>query len=239
LSGKFSLFTSFQLLVRIVFLPEQYSENMISNLTKKPDIIVVDDNLTFQKGLILLVTIDNVARVIGKASNGKEFIDLLSHLKPDIVLMDINMPQMNGMEATQKALEMIPDLKIIVTTMYGDEEYYYKMIGLGVKGFVLKSSGIDELEKAIQVVMKGESFFSAEMLKRIIVNFDRRNTNNPVENSGLTPLEAEVMQHICNGLTNEDIAQKMSIGIKTVKGHISSLLMKIGYISSSVSIQKD
>ena len=122
---------------------------MISNNKNTPDIIIVDDHLIFRQGLKSLITFENIANVIGEASNGKEFIELLSHLKPDLVLMDIDMPHMNGMEATRKALELIPDLKIIAFTMFGDEEYYYKMIDLGVKGFILKSSGINELEKAI------------------------------------------------------------------------------------------
>jgi DNA-binding NarL/FixJ family response regulator len=126
----------------------------------KPDIILVDDHLIFRQVLKSIINVENMATVIGEASDGEAFIKLLSHLKPDLVLMDIDMPQMNGMEATQKALELMPYLKIIAFTMFGDEEYYYKMINLGVKGFILKSSGINELEKAIRTVMKGESYFS-------------------------------------------------------------------------------
>src|SRR5512133_1655890 len=99
---------------------------------KKPDIIIVDDHLIFRQGLKSLINLENIATVIGEASNGLEFIELLSSLKPDVVLMDIDMPHMNGMEATKKALEVFPDLKIIAFTMFGDEEYYYKMIDLGV-----------------------------------------------------------------------------------------------------------
>ena len=201
---------------------------MISNMTKKPDIIIVDNNRTYRQGLIFLITIDNVASVIGKAANGTEFLELLTHLKPDLVLMDINMPQMDGIEATKKALEIMPDLKIIAFTMFGEEEYYYKMIELGVKGFILKSSGIDELEKAIQNVMKGESYFSDELLKKIIINFDRKNTNKSIENVGLNNMETEIMQHICHGFTHEEIAQKLSISLMTVKDHQSKLLEKIG-----------
>jgi len=201
---------------------------MISNMTKKPDIIIVDNNRTFRQGLIFLVTIDNVGTVIGKASNGEEFLELLSHLKPDLVLMDINMPQMDGIEATKKALEIMPDLKIIAFTMFGEEEYYYKMMELGVKGFILKSSGIDELEKAIQDVIKGESYFSEELLKKIIINFDRKTTNKSIENIGINDLEMEVMKHICQGCTHDEIAQKLSISLLTVKSHQSNLLEKIG-----------
>jgi len=193
---------------------------------KRPDIIIVDDHLIFRQGLKSLLTIEKIANVIGEASNGKEFIGLLSSQKPDLVLMDIDMPHMNGMEATQKALELLPDLKIIAFTMFGEEEYYYKMIDLGVKGFILKSSGIDELEKAIHEVLMGESYFSNELLRKIISNFGRKTSNKLVEDARLTAREMEVLQQICLGQTNEEIAIKLFISAKTVKSHRSNLLEK-------------
>lgn len=193
---------------------------------KKPTIIIVDDHLIFRQGLKTLFTVEDIATVIGEASNGIEFIELLSDFKPDLVLMDIDMPHMNGMEATQKALAMMPDLKIIAFTMFGDEDYYYKMVELGVKGFILKSSGINELEKAIHDVMDGESYFSNEVLRNIITNFGRKNAAKPTENAGLTDREMEVLQQICLGLNNEEIAQKLFISAKTVKSHRSNLLEK-------------
>ncbi len=195
---------------------------------KKPDIIIVDDHLIFRQGLKSLITIENIATVIGEASNGREFIELLPQYKPDLVLMDIDMPNMNGIEATRKALELMPDLKIIAFTMYGDEEYYYKMIDQGVMGFILKSSGIDELEKAIQVVMMGESYFSNELLRKIISNFSRKNTSKLSENIGLTKRELDVLHQICLGFNNKEIGQNLYISPKTVKSHRSNLLEKTG-----------
>jgi len=93
---------------------------VIFYIMKKPEIIIVDDHMIFRQGLKSLITVENFAAVIGEASNGNEFIELLSHLKPDLVLMDIDMPHMNGMEATQKALAIMPELKIIAFTMFGD-----------------------------------------------------------------------------------------------------------------------
>jgi DNA-binding NarL/FixJ family response regulator len=174
--------------------------------------------------------------VIAEASNGKEFIELLSHHNPDLVLMDIDMPHMNGMEATQKALELMPDLKIIIFTMFGDEEYYYKMIDLGVKGFILKSSGINELEKAIRDVMLGESYFSNELLRKIINNFGRKNSTKSSEIASLTDREMEILQQICLGLNNEEIAQKLFISPKTVKSHRSNLFEKTGCKNTPVLI---
>jgi len=212
---------------------------MIANQPKKPDIIIVDDNLNFRQGLIFLITIDNIANVIGKASNEKEFIKLLSQMKPDVVLMDINMLQKKGMEALLRGLEIMPDLKIIAFTMFGDEEYYFKMNELGVKGFLLKSGGINELEKAIENVMKGETYVSDQLLKKIIISFTRSNAVNYIENAGLTPIETQVIQLICQGLTNETIAQKLSADSQAVKDHKSNLLKKISSQYTSYDALKD
>ena len=127
---------------------------------KKPDVIIVDDHQTFRQSLASILNIENIANVIGEASDGLTFIKLLKHLKPDLVIMDIDMPVMNGMEATQKALELIPDLKIIAYTMSVNDECCKKMIALGVKGYLLKAFGINELEIAIQQVMMDENYFS-------------------------------------------------------------------------------
>jgi len=133
---------------------------MKSSFFKKPTIILVDDHLIFRQGLKSLITIEKLGDVIGEASDGKEFLELLTLPAPDLVLMDIDMPHMNGMEATQKALEKLPKLKIVVFSMFGDEEYFRKMVQLGVKGYILKSNGISEVEQAIQDVMNGKTYFS-------------------------------------------------------------------------------
>ncbi len=138
---------------------------MYFSFSKKPTIIIVDDHLIFRQSLKSLITVENIGNVIGEASDGREFIKLLSLPSPDLVLMDIDMPNMNGMEATQKALEILPDLKIIVFSMFGDEEYFKKMVELGVKGFILKSSGINEVENAIKEVMNGKTYFPESLPK--------------------------------------------------------------------------
>lgn len=193
---------------------------------EKPNIIIVDDHLIFRQGLINIMYTEDIATVIGDASNGKEFMELLTHLNPDLVLMDIDMPYMNGMEATRKALEINPELKIIAVTMFGDEEYYYKMIDLGVKGFILKTSGINEIEKAIHEVMMGESYFSNELLRKIINSIGREKKSKTTPKPLLSDRELEVLKLICNGDTTDEIAQKLFISPKTVKSHRSHLLEK-------------
>ena len=197
------------------------SDNLV-----KPKIIIVDDHLIFRQGLTSIITSENIATVVGEASNGIEFIELISKIKPDIVLMDIDMPHMNGLDATEKAMQLIPELKIIVFSMFSDEEYYHKMIERGVKGFILKTSGINELENAIHEVMRGESYFSNELLRKIISNFEHKNNSKFTKKEMLSEREIEVLQQICLGLSTDEIGEKLFISPKTVKTHKSNLLAK-------------
>jgi DNA-binding NarL/FixJ family response regulator len=199
---------------------------MSPHFNKKPDIIIVDDHLIFRQGLKSILALHNIANVIGEASNGSEFIRLLSDLKPDLVLMDIDMPTMNGIDATENAMILMPELKIIAFTMFSEEEYYYKMIDRGVKGFILKTYGINELQNAINKVMSGESYFSNELLMRIIKNFGQLNKIIPFKHDKLTPREIDVLQQICLGLSTDEIAEKLFISPRTVKSHKSNLLEK-------------
>ncbi|MGE5427071.1 MAG: response regulator transcription factor [Methylococcaceae bacterium] len=202
--------------------------------SSKPDIIIVDDNLNFRQGLIFLITIDNVANVIGKASNEKEFMKMLSHQEPDVVLIDISMLLKNEMEIAIRTFEMRPELKIIAFTMFGDEEYYFKLSNLGVKGFLLKSGGINELEKAIENVMKGETYVSDQLFKKIIINFIRSNPGNIIERAELEPAEKQIIDLTYQGMTNDAIAQSLFITSNEVKNYKSSLLRKI---STQYSLQ--
>ena len=170
---------------------------------KKPTIIIVDDNLTFRQSLILLITIENIASVIGKASNGIEFLELLAANKPDVVLMDIDMPEMNGIEASKKALEIMPDLKIIVFSMYGNEEYYSKMRDIGVKGYILKSCHIDEFENAIRDVMKGKNYFFTDLKIKNIKDKELKVVDRILsEDSDLTITEIKLIQNIYSKSSN-------------------------------------
>jgi DNA-binding NarL/FixJ family response regulator len=193
-----------------------------------PSLILVDDHLIFRQGLKTILTLGNTANVIGEASNGLEFLDLLKVHTPDLVFMDIDMPLMDGMEATQKALEIVPELKIIVLTMFSDEDYYYKMIDLGVKGFILKTSGSSDIEQGIKEVMMGKSYFSNEILRELILHFGRKNNGQNDLLPVLSQREMEVLKLICLGATSDEIAVDLSLSPKTVKTHRSNLLEKTG-----------
>ncbi len=191
-----------------------------------PKLYLVDDHLIFREGLRNLIEVEGIGQVVGEASNGQDFINNFESVTPDLVLMDISMPVMNGIEATKKALKTNPQIKIMALSMNGDEEYYYKMIEAGVKGFLLKDSGIREIEKAINAVIEGDSYFSNELLRRIITNLSKPINKKLANKELLSAREHEVLVEICNGLTNDEIAEKLFISSQTVKGHRSNLLSK-------------
>ncbi len=193
---------------------------------EKAKLFLVDDHLIFREGLRNLIEVEGIGEVVGESSNGKDFLNKIQDLEVDLVLMDISMPVMNGIEATKLAIEKKPDLKIMALSMNGDEDYYYKMIEAGVKGFLLKDTGIKEIERAIYSVIEGDSYFSNELLRRIITNLAKPSDVKNEVDSLLSTREKEVLIEICNGLTNDEIAEKLFISAQTVKGHRSNLLSK-------------
>lgn len=192
-------------------------------------IIIVDDHDMFREGVKVLLNNTRSIDVIAEARNGKEFLDLLPNHNPDVVLMDISMPVMDGIEATTQGISANPELKVLALSMFGDEEYYLKMVKAGVKGFVLKSSGINELEKAILEVAKGENYFSSELLRQIIANFGNNSNRKEIQSQVLSLLserEVDVLRLVVEGLSNNEIAEKLHISLPTVKSHKSNLLSK-------------
>ena len=197
---------------------------MASNQTKRK-VIIVDDHTLFRNGLrILLNNMENY-HVIAEASNGKQFLELLEKEIPDLVLLDINMPVMDGIEAATFAHDKYPDLKIITLSMYGEEDYYYKMVNAGVKGFVLKNSDIKEVKNALDVVFEGGSFFSSELLQNLINSLKSAPKSKEVHTE-LSEREMEILILICQGLSNQEIGDKLFISKRTVDKHRANILEK-------------
>lgn len=193
-------------------------------------IIIVDDHKIFRKGLRFLLDDMKGIKVVAEAENGLEFLKLLELSTPDIVLMDINMPKMNGIDASIEAMRFNPKLKIIVLSMHGEEEYYDKMVDAGVKGFLLKNSDVDELSSALQTVASGGSYFSQELLVGILNK--RKEKKNPSEIVNFTDREQEILQLICKGYNNNKIAETLFISIRTVERHRANLLSKTNCTNS-------
>jgi len=198
-------------------------------MSKKIKIIAVDDHNLFRESLVFSLGRNNEFEIVAEASNGLEAISEYEKHKPDLVLMDILMPELDGIEATRKIIEKHPEAKIIALTMFGEEEFYHKMINLGVKGFVLKQSSFSELETAIIMVSKGDFYFSQDLLRKVILKMSDKKTEtkkniNQVEE--LTKREIELIQLICKGNTNAEIAEIMFVSPRTVEGYKTKLLNK-------------
>jgi len=187
---------------------------------RKATVIIVDDHKLFRDGLKFILSESGIADVIAEASNGKEFLLLLDKLRPELVLMDINMPVMNGIESSRQALQAFPDLNILVLSMYGDEEYYNTMLDLGVKGFLMKDADTSELRTAINKIIEGGTYFSQQLLLNII------NCRQVEDTIKLTKREKEILALICHGLSNNKISDELHISIRTVERHRAELLDK-------------
>ncbi|MCM1031470.1 MAG: response regulator transcription factor [Oscillibacter sp.] len=195
---------------------------------QKLKIYLVDDHKLFREGLKLLLSTQDFVHHIYEASNGREFLENLSFVDCDVVLMDIEMPEINGIDATREALKIKPGLKIIVLSMYGDEQYYYQMIDAGAKGFMLKNTGIENVITAIRKVAAGENFFSEELLFNILNTMrDAKNEPDSRDNE-LSEREMEILCHVCKGKSNQEIADELFISKRTVDKHRANLLSKTG-----------
>jgi DNA-binding NarL/FixJ family response regulator len=193
-------------------------------------IFLVDDHTLFRNGLRGLLDSREDCVVVGEASTGEEFLEQLQECDADVVFMDIAMPGIKGDEATARALEIRPDLKVITLSMFGDDDYYFRMVSVGAKGFLLKSSDIDEVIAAIETVATGGSYFSQELLDSLVSNL--RTTPQPeneqVDEESLSERELEVLLEICRGLSNQQIADKLFISKRTVDKHRANILAKTG-----------
>ncbi len=197
-------------------------------MVDKYKLVLVDDHRLFLDSLKFVLQCDEHIEIVAEAYDGEHFLEILQENQPDLVLMDISMPGMDGIEATRRALSKYPELKIIALSMFSDEVYYRKMIEAGVKGFILKESESEELIRAIETVINGEYYFAKEILDNVIVKFSSRQPEEeklPFEKQ-LSSRELEILQFICEGLSNKEIADKLSISQRTVEGHRSKILSK-------------
>ncbi|MBN2275987.1 MAG: response regulator transcription factor [Bacteroidales bacterium] len=193
----------------------------------KIKVTIVDDHEIFRNGLKnILSRMDNI-ELVGNYANGAAFIDSIPKNKADIVLMDIKMPGMDGIETTRKALEIKPDIYVIALSMFGDEEYLQDMIKAGVKGFLLKNITGKDLEHAIQVIFSGGNYYSEELLK-FFTNKYLQDKHPEIDDIKITKRELEVLQLVAEGLSNQEIADRLFISKRTVDGHKNNLIAKTG-----------
>lgn len=190
-------------------------------------IIIVDDHAIFRDGLRSVLSQIEGFVVVDEACSGIELLKLLDTKTPDVILMDISMPEMDGIEAAEKALRKMPNLKILTLSSYSDHIYYYKAIQAGVHGFVQKKSGKSELEKAIRALKNNENYFPQEILRTLIFKIGKSGTESlRSTNIAISKRESEVLELICKGFTNIEIADKLNLSPKTIDNHRTNLLFK-------------
>lgn len=189
-------------------------------------ILIVDDHGIVRQGLRMYLRFDPDLEVVGEASNGKEAVEQALQLRPDLVLMDILMPVMDGLEATTTIRKALPDTEVIALTSVLDDAVIHQAIRAGAIGYLLKDTGSDELCRAIHAAVAGQVQLSRQVAQRMITNYDEDRLIQT-----LTEREMDVLRQLVQGCSNKEIALNLSIAEKTVKAHVGNILAKLGVTS--------
>lgn len=197
----------------------------------KSKILLTDDHKIIRDGIRAMLDELSDYTIAGEAENGLEAIDFCREHPVDFVLMDIDMPEMNGIEATRQIREQFPRIKILALTMMQEEQHIRKMVRAGASGYILKNSGIEELENALEALSNDKHYFSDETTRAVMMDLVNPKKKNVGKSSNLTDLtnrELEVLQLICQEYTNQEIADKLFISVRTVDAHRRNLMQKTG-----------
>jgi DNA-binding NarL/FixJ family response regulator len=194
-------------------------------------VLLADDHTIVREGLRLLLDAEDDIEVVGEAATGGQAVNMAGELRPDVIVMDIAMPQLNGLEATRQIRRANPDIKVLVLSAHSDDAYIKKMTELGASGYLIKQTSSRYLSEAIRAVHKGLSFFSPAVAKRV-----GRQQRTALDRQGrlkakdvrLSAREMEVLQQVAEGAANKQIAAALSICVKTVEKHRSNLMQKLG-----------
>ena len=194
-------------------------------------VVIADDHALFRRGLHIVLSDAEDIDVVGEASDGDEAIGLCTELAPDVVLMDVRMPQTNGIEAAKAVREAVPGTKIVMLTISDEEEDLYEAIKAGASGYLLKEIPIDEVAEAIRSVHAGQSHISPSMATKLLTEFAamaRKDEERPqMPAPRLTEREMEVLTHVAQGMNNREIAKELFISENTVKNHVRNILEKL------------
>ncbi len=187
-------------------------------------VVIADDHVIFRKGLATILNEIATVKVVAETSNGHELLDYLKTGKADVVLMDIRMPGMDGIEATTRLSAKYPDISVIALTMHEEIGYFNSMIKAGAKGFLLKKTTQDQLEEAINAVSRGENYYAEEFA----VSVNQTQAAKSKINVHLSEREKEILEFICKGYSNSEISKKLGLSQRTIDGHRARLFEKTG-----------
>ncbi|MCI0407901.1 MAG: response regulator transcription factor [Acidobacteria bacterium] len=190
-------------------------------------VLLAEDHALVRAGMrALLEDLDGI-QVVGEAGDGREALRLIGALRPDVVLMDIAMPELNGLDAGARVVKEFPDTRLIFLSMYANEEYVWKALRLGASGYLLKDAGAAELEIALRAVVRGDVYLSPAVSKHVIQEYVGRTGGSPESLEVLTPRQREVLQLIAEGYSTKEIAQKIDLSVKTVETHRAQLMRRL------------
>ena len=205
---------------------------------EKIRVLLADDHAILREGIKSLLAKQDNIEIVAEATNGREAITRVAQFRPDVVVLDISMPLMDGLEATRQIKKESPDTRIIVLTMHEDEEYFFQLLRAGASGYVTKRSAGRELISAIEAAAKGDSFFCPTMAKHLLSDYLRLGKNSDqIEQQELTPREREVVKLIAEGYTNQQIAELLHRSVKTIESHRANILRKLD-IHDSIELVK-
>ncbi len=190
------------------------------------EILVVDDHKIVMDGLCSLITGLSGYRIIGRATNGRQAIDIACRAKPDIIIMDLSMPEMNGIDATSCILKEIPSSKIIMLSMYSDKRFVIGSLQAGASGFLLKDCAFKELSQALEAVRSGQTYLSPQIASTVVHDYRRRLIAENTEKT-LTTKEREVLQLLAEGYSTREIADKLFVSIKAIEGRKRKVTQKL------------
>lgn len=191
-------------------------------------VLLADDHTILREGIRALLDDQADIEVIGEAEDGQSTVKMVAKLKPDVVIMDIAMPLLNGLEATRQIQRDYPQVKVLILTMHENEEYIRQVLAAGALGYVLKDAAARDLLGAIRAVHQGEAVLSPAITRLVIEDYLRWGDIRPADTSnGLTPREREVLQLIAEGYTNKEIAEILSLSVKTIQSHRTNLMSKL------------
>jgi len=197
---------------------------------QKIRVLVVDDHTIVRDGISALLALAGDIEVVGEATNGSEALKMVSELHPDVVLMDIAMPIMGGLEATRRISKEFPKTKVLVITQHDDKEYVFPVLESGASGLISKAGASSELASGIRSVYRGDSFLSPSVARLLVENFQNtageRSKQDPYKS--LTGREREILKLLAEGYSNQEIAEMLVITPKTVEGHKTNLMSKLG-----------